>query len=165
MLRKSNLKGLNVPGTRERLIAMLFANDTTTFLPETDSLTDLTVILDQWCYGAGAQFNTTKTQIIPMGSKTFRENFTQERRAKAEHEKIPESIHIRRDGESIRILGAWLGNNAPKATPWSPIIERIDNALAGWDHSKPTIEGQKMLMQIIVGGWNNGVYFHAYQKT
>ncbi|KAF8238254.1 hypothetical protein L208DRAFT_1142238, partial [Tricholoma matsutake] len=148
----SNLKGLNVPGTGERLITMLFADDTTTFLAETDSLTDLTIILDQWCYMAGAQFNTTKTQIIPMGSKTFRENFTQERRGKARHEKIPESIHIAKDGESIRILGAWLGINAPKATPWSPIIERIDNALAGWDHSKHTIEGQKMLVQIIVGG-------------
>lgn len=64
-------------------------------------LTDLNKILDQWCLAAGAQFNTTKTQIIPMGNKTFREKLVQERRARDEHEKIPERIHIAKDGESI----------------------------------------------------------------
>jgi hypothetical protein len=59
----------------------------------------LNKILDRWCLAAGAQFNITKTQIIPIGNKTFRENLVQERRAKNEHEKIPESIHIAKDGE------------------------------------------------------------------
>lgn len=101
LLRKSDMKGLTVPRTEERLIATLFADDTMTFLAETDSLTDLNKILDQWCLAAGAQFNTTKTQIIPMGNKTFREKLVQERRARDEHEKIPERIHIAKDGESI----------------------------------------------------------------
>ena len=45
-LRKSNLRGLTIPGTHERLIATLFSDDTTVFLAEEDSLTDLTKILD-----------------------------------------------------------------------------------------------------------------------
>lgn len=101
MIRKSNLQGLTVPGTQEQLIANLFADDTTTFLNVDDSLADHTDILDHWCLAAGAQFNTSKLQILPMGSKVLREKFIQDRRAKDEHEKIPESIHIAKDGESI----------------------------------------------------------------
>jgi hypothetical protein len=153
MIRKSNLKGLTVPRTQERLVANLFADDTTTFLTEDDSLADLTKILDQWCLAAGAQFNTSKTQILPMGSKTFRAKFIQNRRAKDEHEKIPESIHIAKDGESIRILGAWLGNDTIDTMPWSPIIEKIETALARWENTKPTIEGRKLLVQMIAGGF------------
>jgi len=78
MLGRSNLKGLIVPRTQERLIANLFTDDTTTFLAEEDPLTDLIEILDCWCLAAGAQFNTEKTKIIPMGSKTFREKLIQE---------------------------------------------------------------------------------------
>ena len=101
MIRKSTLKGLTMPRTHERLIANLFADDTTTFLAEDDSLADLTNILNCWCLAAGAQFNTSKTQILPMGSKTFREKFIQDGRAKDEHEKLPENIQIAKDGEAI----------------------------------------------------------------
>lgn len=76
---KSNLKGLTIPGTQERLITNLFADDTTTFLGKDNSLSDLTEILNQWHLAAGAQFNTSKTQIIPMGSKIFREKLLQDR--------------------------------------------------------------------------------------
>jgi hypothetical protein len=88
-----------------------------------------------------------------MGSKTFREKFIQDRRAKDEHEKIPNTIHIAKDGESIQILGAWLGNDTPDTTPWSPIVEKVETALARWDNAKPTIEGRKLLVQMIVGGF------------
>ncbi len=71
MLRKSNLKGLEVPGSEERLIAKLFADDTTTFLHEKDDLDDLMKILENWCIASGARFNIEKTQIIPIGSKEF----------------------------------------------------------------------------------------------
>ncbi|KAF8224138.1 hypothetical protein L208DRAFT_1313025, partial [Tricholoma matsutake] len=135
------------------LIATLFTNDTTTFLTEEDSLTDLVQILDQWCLATGAQFNTSKTQILPMGSKAFREKFIQERHAKNTHEKIPERVHITKDRESIWILGAWLGNDAPATTPWSPITEKIDSALKRWDKANPSMLGQELLVQIIVGGF------------
>lgn len=100
-LKKSNLKGLTVPGSHEQPIATLFADDTTVFLAEDDSLADLTKILELWCFAASAQFNASKTQIIPMGEKTFRERFIQEQRARDEHERIPMRIHITRDGESV----------------------------------------------------------------
>ena len=48
------------------------------------------------------------------------------------------SIHITKDGESICILGACLGNNAPEAAPWTPIIEKIDKVLAEWNDSNLT---------------------------
>ncbi len=74
ILRKSNLKGLEVPGSKERLIAKLFADDTTTFLQEEDDFEELVKILNDWCLASGARFNVDKTQIIPIGSKDFRSN-------------------------------------------------------------------------------------------
>lgn len=88
-----------------------------------------------------------------MGSKAFREKFIQERHAKNTHEKIPERVHITKDRESIWILGAWLGNDAPATTPWSPITEKIDSALKRWDKANPSMLGQELLVQIIVGGF------------
>jgi len=88
-----------------------------------------------------------------MGSKTFRGKFIQDHQAKDEHEKIPNTIHIAKDGKSIQILGAWLRNDTLNTTPWSPIVEKVETALARWDNAKPTIEGRKLLVQMIVGGF------------
>ena len=65
-LRASSLKGYNIPGAAERLIATLFADDTTTFLHKEDSFADLMSILDTWCTASGAKFNKDKTEIIPL---------------------------------------------------------------------------------------------------
>ncbi|KAF8902960.1 hypothetical protein CPB84DRAFT_1775312, partial [Gymnopilus junonius] len=44
-LRESELKGYDIPGGREKLIANLFADDTTVFLSEGDKFGDLQEIL------------------------------------------------------------------------------------------------------------------------
>ena len=61
-------------------------------------------------------------------------------------------IHISGDGEPMRILGAWVGNNVDQATVWSPVIDKIRNNLAHWDKSHPTIFGKRLIVQMIVGG-------------
>ncbi len=71
MLRKSSLKGLEVPSSAERLIAKLFADDITIFFHENDNVKELMKILDVWCLASGARFNVAKTKIIPIGQKNF----------------------------------------------------------------------------------------------
>ncbi|KAH8074949.1 hypothetical protein BXZ70DRAFT_875125, partial [Cristinia sonorae] len=64
----------------------------------------------------------------------------------------PENMRITKDGESVRILGAWFGNKADCGGPWTPTIEKIDNALMQWGRSNPTIEGRQLIVQMVVGG-------------
>ncbi|KAI9056416.1 hypothetical protein FKP32DRAFT_1549724, partial [Trametes sanguinea] len=72
MIRKSNIKGMNIPNLREALKATLFADDTTAFLCEDDDFQDLQKILDTWCGAAKARFNIKKTEVIPIGTEEFR---------------------------------------------------------------------------------------------
>ncbi|KAK0435593.1 uncharacterized protein EV420DRAFT_1623587 [Desarmillaria tabescens] len=107
MLRCSDLKGLTVSGSEERLIANLFADNTTTFLDENDDFNDLMCLLDTWCLASGACFNVTKTQIIPIGSKDFRLKLSTCWKAKDNFNEILRNIHIVKEKEAIQILGDW----------------------------------------------------------
>ncbi len=152
MLRCSGLKGLSVPGSEERLIANLFADDTTTFLHEDDNLEDLMGLLENWCLASGAQFNVTKTKIIPIGDKDFRKNLINSRKTKEEFEPIPENIHIVEENEAIRILGAWFGNDIPEDTAWAPILEKIDQSLTRWEMSHTSVPGCRIIIQTVIRG-------------
>ncbi|KAH9941471.1 hypothetical protein B0H21DRAFT_696958, partial [Amylocystis lapponica] len=65
---------------------------------------------------------------------------------------VPTDVHVAGAGEAIRILGAWYGNGFDAEGPWAPTLEKIDKALDAWDHSHPTIEGRRLIIQMIVGG-------------
>lgn len=79
-LRASDLRGYDIPGASERLIATLFADDTTTFLRKEDSFEDLMSILDVWCTASGAKFNKEKIEVIPIGRPEYRAAFLENRR-------------------------------------------------------------------------------------
>ncbi|KAJ8457104.1 hypothetical protein ONZ45_g18449 [Pleurotus djamor] len=150
MIRKSQITGYEIPGTAERIVANLFADDTTVIMNETDELTDLQEILDDWCLASGAKFNVQKTQIIPIGSKAHRQAVIENR--KMGDSTIPEHMTIIKDGDLTRILGAWFGNNCDTQSPWTPIIERIDSELERWGKSHPTFQGRKHIIQMEIGG-------------
>ena len=71
MLRKSDLRGIKISGLTEKLITILFADDTTVYLAETDKFSDLQDILQQWCKASGAKYNITKTEVILLGSQKY----------------------------------------------------------------------------------------------
>ncbi|EPS93790.1 hypothetical protein FOMPIDRAFT_12490, partial [Fomitopsis schrenkii] len=151
-LRASNLRGCNIPGATERLIATLFADDTTTFLRKDDSYADLMQILDTWCAASGAKFNKDKTEIIPIGLPEYRSEFLHTRKPTPDSEPIPDHIHIAKDGEAIRILGAWHGNDVNETQIWTPTIDKVEAALTRWELRKPTMAGRKHIVQMVVGG-------------
>ncbi|KAJ3480915.1 hypothetical protein NLI96_g8028 [Meripilus lineatus] len=145
-LRVSNLKGIEIPGVIEKIITTLFADDTTVYLSEEDKLEDLTRILDQWCLAAGSKFNREKTEIIPIGTSEFRTNLIQSRKIGQQQDRIPDSIHIAKDGEAIRSLGAWIGNGIDQHAPWTATLDKIAKALARRDdaipHNRPRYAGR-----------------------
>ncbi|KAI9059684.1 hypothetical protein FKP32DRAFT_1540696, partial [Trametes sanguinea] len=66
-LRNSALRGITIPGVDKRLLAALFADDTTIYLHIEDDYAALAGILELWCAAAGAKFNRGKTEVIPLG--------------------------------------------------------------------------------------------------
>ncbi|KAG7443943.1 uncharacterized protein BT62DRAFT_901588, partial [Guyanagaster necrorhizus] len=90
---KSNLKGLDISGSEEHLIAKLFADNTATFLYEED-FKELKKILDNWCIASGAYFNVKKTQIIPISSKEFCLRVANKWKSKTEFRQISDNIQI-----------------------------------------------------------------------
>jgi hypothetical protein len=72
LLRNSEIKGVNVPGTERKLLVSLFADDTTIYLSNKDSWTALWSVLDLWCAASTAKFNMRKTMILPFGSSEYR---------------------------------------------------------------------------------------------
>src|ERR1700748_570861 len=61
LLRKSDIKGVVIPGTNKNLVLSLFADDTTIYLRSTDSMETLWSVLRLWCAASTATFNAHKT--------------------------------------------------------------------------------------------------------
>jgi ribonuclease HI len=142
MIRNSQLEGLKILKLQEKLKALLFADDTTVFLSNTDSLDTLMSILDKWCAAAGAKFNKNKTEVIPYGSTEYKKFVKTTRRPHELAPIIPEGIRINTDGEPTRILGAWFSDSNQ---PWTTILDKTSNKLREWKKSCPTIEGTRLI--------------------
>lgn len=118
LIRNTDLKGVKIPGTNRNLVLSLFADDTTIFLSSRDSWSSLWAILDLWCVASTAEFNESKTIIVPFGSSTDREKVLLERWInKNQTGCIHPHVRIVRDGETCQMLGAWIGNAVSYLTP------------------------------------------------
>jgi hypothetical protein len=126
MLRRSDLKGYNIPGVADKAVVKLFADDTTAYLSEHDSINDLYRVLDKWCLASGAKFNVGKTEVIPYGSQEFRERVIDTRQLHPGDSHVPQEVHIAKEGEAVRILGSFIGNGVEAFSVWTPTLEKID---------------------------------------
>jgi exonuclease III len=139
-IRQSALKGIPIPGQERRLIVKLFADDTTVYMNSEDDLNDLRKILNTWCMASRAKFNITKTEVIPIGAPGYRIWAREARKLHGTHEEVQEAMRFSKDGEPIRILGAWIGNGIDNAVPWAPVVEKIERSLERWDRGHPSIQ-------------------------
>ena len=153
-MRASNLSGFEIPGAARRQIASLFADDTSTFLSSTDKWSDLWAIINRWCTGSRARFNRDKTEVIPIGSAEYRAQVLETRSIDGQRNQasIPENVHIAGDGESVRVLGAWIGNKVDQAATWAPILQKTEAFLDRWGRCHPTLSGRKNIIQMGPGG-------------
>ena len=123
------------------------------YLNEQDNITTLEDhALKPWCEISSAVFNIAKTEIIPIGSTEYRESVITTRRLNPDSAPIENNIKIAKDGQPIRVLGAWIGNKVDQATPWTPTIEKIATNLKRWEANHPTSEGRRLISQMIIGG-------------
>ena len=147
------IHGLDIPCLAEKLVIKLFADDTNLYLSKHDRMDKVQEVLDNWCVASGAKFNIEKTEIIPIGSKEHRCDVLSTRKInQQDHSPLPDRIRIAQDGVAIRMLGAWIGNNAEDQTPWEPVVDEAKARLKRWNKTHPSIEGKPYIIQQVVGG-------------
>jgi ribonuclease HI/exonuclease III len=152
-IRKSrDIEGVRIPGTRRFLKIKLFADDTTVFLSSNDSIEKLQQTLSEWCAVSGARFNMEKTEIIPTGNPAQRTEIMNTRKLDEGSAELPPTVHIAKEGEPVRILGAWLGNGVDQSMTWAPILENVCKRLRNWGAAKHSLEGRRLIVQMQVAG-------------
>ncbi len=159
MIRKSNIKGFNIPKCEEVLKAVLFADDTTVYLNSQDDFRTLQAVLDTWCSAAKARFNIGKTEIIPIGNPAYREEMAETYRSTGMWKNYPRNIHVAHDGEAVRILGGFFGNNVCQVGVWTLVLTKLVamrpplmKVIERWKTGHATVQGKKHVVQMIVGG-------------
>ena len=121
-IQKSDLIGFKMDNLN-RTIVSLFANNMTVYLSEKDNVGDLYSILFTWCLASGAKFNIEKTEVIPIGKKEYRDQVIHTAKTNQTSTTFDQSICIAKDGQAIRILRAWIGNN----TASGKMVFALDN--------------------------------------
>ena len=147
-----NFKGITVPGIEEPLKAKFFADDTSVYMSKSDKFDFIKMLLGDWCRVSGAKFNLEKTEVVPIGSETHRQQVVESRKINPLDEILSDRIKLAEDGVAIRFLGAWIGNHTNDIVPWEPVIDKVNKDLQRWGTSRPTMRGRKVIAQAITGG-------------
>jgi ribonuclease HI/exonuclease III len=147
-IRKSELKGFQAKGQTERLIASLFADDTLVYMKESDDINIMFKVIDTFCTASTANFNIAKTEYLPVGSKAYRQDVIANR--KFGNNKIPDNVKIVVDGEAMRTLGAWIGNEISIDPQWQGILERQKRIMETWASSRPSYKGKELIAKALV---------------
>lgn len=151
-LRKSHLKGYDIPGQTERAIAGFFADDTTVYLSKEDKFSDLVKILDLYCTASTAQFNKSKTEILPIGTKEYRQQVITTKVISNDNgdiNKIPDNMIVIEDKKPMRTLGALVGNKVEQGGIWLPTMEKMNKALDKWRQDNVSYRGKRLLIKAI----------------
>ena len=153
MRNNPEIHGLIIPGLTDKLVINLFAKNTTLYLSECDSFNIVEPKLRTWCNVSGAKFNIEKMEIIPLGTETHRNNIITMRKINPQdHTALDNRIHIAKDGEAVRSLGAWIGNHTTNITPWELTLDKIQKRIELWKRSNITLYSKQLIIQAIIRG-------------
>ncbi|KZV59823.1 hypothetical protein PENSPDRAFT_544361, partial [Peniophora sp. CONT] len=132
LLRQSELEGFKGPDDMAKLIATLFADDTTVYLRYGDDFEVLTALLNRWCKASRARFNISKTEIIPVGSRAYRDSVYATRKLHENHLPISADLKIIGENTATRSLGSRIGNHIDEEAVWALILEKLDGRTKFW---------------------------------
>lgn len=105
----------------------MLANDTNLFLGQNNYMNHMQEILNKWCNTLGAKFNIKKTEIIPLSFTTHRSKVITSCKLNPQ-DQSPLNDKIKKkakDEDTVRSLGAWIGNNTNLTDPLEPILDNI----------------------------------------
>jgi len=84
-----------------------------------------------------------KTEALPIGTPKYRNKVITERILGEDTNKIPEYVHLIKDGEPMRTLGLWIGNNVIIEDKWNKVVEIQRKVTDVWNASHPTLCGKE----------------------
>ena len=84
-----------------------------------------------------------KTEALPIGTPEYRNKVITERVLGADTNKIPEYVCLIKDGEPMRMLGLWIGNNITIEDKWNKVVEIQRKVTDVWNASHPTLCGKE----------------------
>ncbi len=150
-LREAPLRGFSIPGVRERILTAFFADDTTVYLSARDDYGVMLAVICRWCAASRARFNVDKTELLPIGSKAYRDRVVESQSLGNGASLIPLDVRIVPDGAAIRLLGAWVRNGISQKAVWAPMLRKIEENLTRWNRRKPTLKGKRLVVGLEVG--------------
>src|SRR5882724_3870461 len=101
----TKLKGIKIEN-HTKLITKLFVDNMLVYLGKNDKFNDLEGIINIFCRASMAWFNMEKTEALPIGTPEHRNKVITERILGENTNKIPEYVHLIKDGKPTRILGS-----------------------------------------------------------
>ena len=146
--KRAQLKGIKLPTETEKLIVALFADDTLVYLNEKDKFKDLEEIIDLFCLASTARFNQEKTEYLPVGTKEFRMKVEETREICGK--RLNDQDNLIRDGQALRTLGAWVGNNIETKTLWKNITDQQEKILSLWKNAHLSMRGKELILKALI---------------
>jgi len=53
------------------------------------------------------------------------------------------NVRIAQDGDTVRVLGAWIGKGVEDAAPWEPLMDKMTTKIQNWKNTHPTLYGKR----------------------
>ena len=150
-IRKSSLKGFKIQGLEERVLVSLFADDTLVYINEDDNKKTLEQAIKNFCKASTAKFNDEKSEVLPIGTKEYRNSIIKTRTVnKTDDGKLDQAIRIIEDKDSLRTLGAYIGNNSETSVQWETILKKQSRILKGWSKTSLSLKGKELILKALI---------------
>ncbi len=127
------IKGIKLPDNSEIKISQ-YADDTTLFVSDTDSISSCLSVLRVYAAASGAKINIDKTKGLWLG--TMKQN-----------QPIFEDIEF--TNTKINVLGIWIGNEDCTKDNWDPIITKLEKTLNLWSQRDLSYQGKVTVINIL----------------
>ena len=89
-----------------------------------------------------------KTEYLPVGSKVFRKQVIETRQFGGN--KIEKGIRIIKDGEAMRTLGAWVGNETNASLQWEEVLKKQEESIKAWSKTNMSLKGKEIILKALI---------------
>jgi len=150
-IRKSSLEDFKIQGLEEKVLVSLFTDDTLVYMNENDNKKTLEQIIRNFCEASTAKFNNEKSEILLIGTKEYRNNVIKTKTVnKTNNDKLDQAIRIIEDNDSLRILGAHIGNDSETSIQWETILKRQSRILKKWAKTSLLSKGKELILKALI---------------
>jgi len=150
-IRESPLKGFKIQGLEERVLVLLFADDTLVYMNENDNKKTLEQAIKNFCEVSTVKFNDKKSEVLLIGTKEYRNSVIKTRTVnKTNNKKLDQTIRIIEDNDSLRTLGAHIENDSKTSMQWETILKRQSRILKKWSKTSLSLKGKELILKALI---------------